>query len=541
MSYTYRTSANNSANANTITISPTAGDVVVLISMTSSGGGTPTMTVADGQSGVWTTTSINGTANGAGYYASIAYCLNAPAGVTTLTATFNGGTPGNCDMAATSYGGLSSPSFVGINHNYQNSPGTGTNAIVSAALNVGAIPALFIGIVTDGTGNGGTTAGTGFTRRVNNVTSLDITTEDPGAEVTGSQIATFTNTTHGTDMFDTYAIAFVDYPVNTYGLVSGGAVTANSASDAVIALYDTFAANDLITLSYALFNAGSAYVPVITDTLNSGSYSNCFDYYYSSGIESWGTSYIAVQSAASPPFVGLCTLVISTNVMTVTGVTSGTLLAGAAVTGTGISAANGPSIVAAYGTGGTTGTGGTGTYQLSKNATATESTPVTVTAASCVITVAYSAGNWSQGNALALHWNGWTGVPTFDSSGFSSGSGTTNAISAGAATTYNNEYYMGFAYCVGGGGSLPHGTPTGSAWSDTYQQSGHVCVVFAHSQAVAGSLSYITTQASGNTYPWYVGISSFYNGTGSLAPAAGALAIAGVAGSIGYGLTPAVA
>jgi len=65
----------------------------------------------------------------------------------------------------------------------------------------------------------------------------------------------------------------------------------------------------------------------------------------------------------------------NTNVLTVTGCT-GTIAAGSTISGAGVS---NPSIIAAYGTGGTTGTGGNGTYQVSLAA------PVTLTSVAMTV------------------------------------------------------------------------------------------------------------------------------------------------------------
>jgi hypothetical protein len=333
MSYTYHTSANNTANANTITISPTVGDVIVVISVTTSGGGTPTMTVADGHSGVWTTTTVNGTLNGAGYYTSIAYCLSAPAGVTTLTVTFNGGTPGNCDMAATCYSGLNAPSFIGIvADNYQNAPGTGTNAIVSTSFNVGITPALFVGITTNGSGNGGATAGTGFTLRVNNATSLAISTEDVNAEVTGSQIATFTNTTHGgTDQFDTYAIAFADTPptisigAHTLQNFGGGlsvtttAITTSATGSTFIVLVNSSGTYGTLSIadSYGVDRfycqngvGGSGHTVTLTSTVSGGTWGIAFIEILGAAVASYDQSnnYTSGTAVANPTSSGSLTL-----------------------------------------------------------------------------------------------------------------------------------------------------------------------------------------------------------------------------------------
>jgi hypothetical protein len=301
-----------------------------------------------------------------------------------------------------------------------------------------------------------------------------------------------------------------------YSIINNQNPPQANGTDNHFALFDTFQVNDLLLCIYNLRTATTNYIPTIADTLNSGSYTNCFCYFNSTVLaSSWGASYIPVTAAATVPFIGAGTTVISTNVLTITSVTSGTLLAGASIAGTGISAlTSGLSVtIAAYGTGGTTGTGGTGTYQMSINATATESTPVTITAASCVVTLTYNAAQFSVSNMAVFHVRGFTGVPVFDSVGFGSGNGTTTAVSVSASTTYANSYCFGVPFSSNSG-VLSGSTATGSAWGDTYISGSELQTIVAFTQSSAGSLSYINSQTGSTTYPWYVGLPSFYSSAG---------------------------
>lgn len=209
--FAFNASAANGAVANTVTISPTTGAMVVVFSETSGGGGTPTVTCSDNSGSTWVNASNNVVVTGLHY--SVCYTLSAAAGVTTITATYNGGTPGTTILAAFSYTGLTSPSFVAVSTpNTQASPGTGTNAVTTIALACGSTNALFIGYSGDSTGsNGGLTVGTGFTQRLN-AASLggQAFGEDPNAEVTGSQTATWTAATHSTDTYGSVGVCFAD-------------------------------------------------------------------------------------------------------------------------------------------------------------------------------------------------------------------------------------------------------------------------------------------------------------------------------------------
>jgi len=75
---------------------------------------------------------------------------------------------------------------------------------------------------------------------------------------------------------------------------------------------------------------------------------------------------------------------IAGNVLTVISMTSGYIVAGQTISGSGVTSAT----ISAFGTGGTTGTGGAGTYQISISQTVASSTTITAAMASGVIDVA---------------------------------------------------------------------------------------------------------------------------------------------------------
>lgn len=210
--YTYNSASLNTAlGANTVSISPPTGSLVAIYSVTSGGGGTPTVVFSDDALSVWSNASNNVSVSG--HHVSVGYTLASAVGMTTITATYNGGTPGTCDLLAVAYTGLVSPSFVAVSApNVQASPGTGANAITANALNCGAINALML-VLSDELGNhSNMSAGTGYTLRFNSTVSAGdgMAVEDPGAEVTGSQTGTYTSTNGSTDTFVTLSIAFAD-------------------------------------------------------------------------------------------------------------------------------------------------------------------------------------------------------------------------------------------------------------------------------------------------------------------------------------------
>jgi len=211
MSYAYVTTGANSANSNTISFTPTnANDLLVLVSSTSSGAGTPTITSVVDNNGVsWAVgvATFQGASSGSWY--SVYYLLNNEAGITAVTVTYAGGTPGTCNISITEYSGVgtATSAFLGAAKAFQASPGTGTDALSSPTLNVGAVPALILGISID-YNEASIAAGTGFTSRFNSTVGGSVVmVEDLLASVLGNQKATATAST-GTDIFATFVLAF---------------------------------------------------------------------------------------------------------------------------------------------------------------------------------------------------------------------------------------------------------------------------------------------------------------------------------------------
>lgn len=223
--FAYVGSAQNASNGNTITYSPVAGNYLILVSNTSSGGGTPTITVTTNGTGgsVWTNEK-NAAQDGGTGYKSLAICPTAPTGATTITVTFNGGTPGNTAMAVMELSGLSSTGWQGIStFNAQVAPGTGTNAIVSNSFSVTTQPAALIGWINNESGDGVNTAGSSpiaFTKRVNGTVNM---LETARVTATGSAIANATTTGAGADTFTSYVMA-ISEPSGSVAPTNGGFV-----------------------------------------------------------------------------------------------------------------------------------------------------------------------------------------------------------------------------------------------------------------------------------------------------------------------------
>lgn len=211
MAYSYVKTGLNSGNAATVTFSPTnVGDLLIVGSATSAGGGSPTASITDNLSDTWSTALATHVDSSTGQFISCFFLPNCPAGITTITLTFSGGTPGTTDIFCTEYSGIAttSPLNAGPGANYQTNPGTGANAVTSASITVSQQPALLFGCFYDS--NFPTmTAGTGFTRRQSSG-SNGWMTEDQRLTATGSYAATATDPAGASAWTTSIALAFLE-------------------------------------------------------------------------------------------------------------------------------------------------------------------------------------------------------------------------------------------------------------------------------------------------------------------------------------------
>lgn len=201
----------NSANANTVTIAPAAGSVITIVSKTSSGAGTPTVT------GIVTNGSVALDQRVATYqdattleWFTVFDLKNCPSGVTSLTVTYNGGTPGTVYLVVTETTGADTTApFVVVQHNHQSSPGLTSNAITSGTTTtIGTLPALILGIVANNNSDGDTVAGTGYGTAI--MANNDWCVFAKRATTSPQQV-TATAATHGnTDEYTTFLIAYAE-------------------------------------------------------------------------------------------------------------------------------------------------------------------------------------------------------------------------------------------------------------------------------------------------------------------------------------------
>ena len=212
MPYTFVGAKTNTANGNSITYTATPGNLLVVLSWTSAGGGSPTASISDNLGSTWNTrtaTASIGAGFGAPWYT--AFDLPNCGAVTSITVTYNGGTPGTTDILILEYSAIDTAApYIGTTQAAQSAPGGGAT-LSSGNLSVASgVPALLIGVSRDDQSNGGFTAGAGYTGR--SVTgSAWIYVEDQRATSTGSYAATATETHTATDRYLTTILAYSEY------------------------------------------------------------------------------------------------------------------------------------------------------------------------------------------------------------------------------------------------------------------------------------------------------------------------------------------
>jgi hypothetical protein len=263
MAYAFVKVGTNSANSNVVTFSPTnAGDFLIVMSDTSAGAGNPTASITDNLSSSWQTARAT-TGFGAARYLTAFYLPNCPGGITSITLTYNGGTPGTVTIGVFEYSGVATttPLIVASTFQSQATPGTGVDAIVSPTINVTTQPALLFGVLIDNNNHTSITVGTGFTRRDSGSTLLNQgwMPEDKRVTATGNTTATARDATNGgADTYLNITMAFAESTPPVIALVQKATGNSTQAATFTVALSGV-AAGNLLTLNMgALTNASGA-------------------------------------------------------------------------------------------------------------------------------------------------------------------------------------------------------------------------------------------------------------------------------------------
>lgn len=226
MSYSFiKTGDNGASNTSTFSFAPTnTGDLLILLSSTSAGGGGPTMSLTDNLSSVWT--NIRPTTNiGSLQFCTAWFLPNCPPGITSLIATYAGGNPGTIAMGVLEYNGIAASAPLNANSiiTTQTPGSAGTDAIITPAISVTSNPGLMFGWVIDNNNNTSLVAGSGFVGRQSTAMHNNgWVVQDARALANGSTSTTATDATHGvTDQYIIFSAMFLE--------PSGGAPLVSSA------------------------------------------------------------------------------------------------------------------------------------------------------------------------------------------------------------------------------------------------------------------------------------------------------------------------
>lgn len=151
MAFAWQQSLSNSLNNPAQAFVPTSGgNLLIWTSVSSIGGGSPIASVRDNNGTVWPI-AVPTASDGKGNYRTIAYLPNCSPGITTVTATYSGGTPGLVITSITEYSGIGAVTpLIGAAVSTIVTPGTGAQAIVVPPLSViTGLPALLFSALTD--------------------------------------------------------------------------------------------------------------------------------------------------------------------------------------------------------------------------------------------------------------------------------------------------------------------------------------------------------------------------------------------------------
>lgn len=185
--------AENAGTTNSVSFTPTnTGDLLLAFSATSAGAGSPTATASDNLSDTWS--SVQATVQSGAYYITEYVLPNNPSGITSVTFTYNGGTPGTTYLSVCEVSGAATSSPVSAHiAQGQANPGVTADAITSGATTASG---YIFGMELPGAPHSTLVSGTGYTQEFQGG-SIGSTAEDVTKGSSGSYAATFTDTTNG--------------------------------------------------------------------------------------------------------------------------------------------------------------------------------------------------------------------------------------------------------------------------------------------------------------------------------------------------------
>jgi len=192
-----------------ISYSPTVGNMLIVFSATTAGGGSPLLSVTDNIGSKWLPALPTTAADI--WFAGAWYLPRCPAGITTITLSYNGGAPSTLRNCLVEYSGGPPPSIPLNTKPAAFTFSTAVDGIVAPSIYVTPPPAMVVAFCGDISGTGTTAvAGTGYTSRF---TTTQTQVEDARFSSAGVRTPTFTDTTTGaTDSFVVMTLAFSETP-----------------------------------------------------------------------------------------------------------------------------------------------------------------------------------------------------------------------------------------------------------------------------------------------------------------------------------------
>jgi hypothetical protein len=204
MAYAYVGAGQGNA---TVTYTVTPGNLIVWMSRTSAGGGDPQVLTCETNTAVALSSAIATYVSSINEWYTFRYLANVGSGVTSVTATYNGGNPGTLNTVLLEFSGIATASaFITSVKQTQATPGITTDAITSGTTSVTVSGGALVMGVTFNQGGGDTVGGTGYTTELDND---DLTVYHKRITTTASHAATATAGIRGlTDTYETVMLAF---------------------------------------------------------------------------------------------------------------------------------------------------------------------------------------------------------------------------------------------------------------------------------------------------------------------------------------------
>jgi hypothetical protein len=195
------------------TISSTAAGNCLVCALTNSGGGARLIDLGAGW--IQAEAELVGAVNN--YASNLYYYPNNPGGITSVTPSWSGGTPGEVGFLFAEYSGLAASPFLDCVRQLQASPGTGTDAVTSGTASLSAGGKALVGFSADPGPYTTINAGTAFASRG---TVAGERLEDRAESGAGSFAALFTGAADPQEAH-TWLLALAEPSSSTSNLLSG--------------------------------------------------------------------------------------------------------------------------------------------------------------------------------------------------------------------------------------------------------------------------------------------------------------------------------